>query len=182
MHWYIDLLERHFVGRISLGMVYVRAMPALEAPMRHCAAMRRPTEWEPGATAAPTKDSAVQATSKLFRAWNRSDAEDKILEKTACISTGALGIHGVATPALTSAAMMSSYTSASVSFVESPRLQDDVVDSHNGRGTQDRIRLNELLGAQGDQSDPSSCVEFRFMLVVGIHQILHFNGLRLLVL
>ena len=51
--------------------------------MRVCAAMSRPIDLEPDAMAEPMKAITVAPTSKVLRAWKRSELEDKIEAKTA---------------------------------------------------------------------------------------------------
>lgn len=80
----------------------------MEAPMSVWLAMSLPMDCDPGAMAAPTNAITVQTTSRLFLAWNKSEADDKMLQNTACTRIIQFGTHDADATPLRSCDMMPS--------------------------------------------------------------------------
>lgn len=78
-----DLLGLHFLGKISLGTLYARAVEEKPNPIRICATMSRYMLCEPGATADPMNDITQPTTRISFRAWKVSDADEMTGARTA---------------------------------------------------------------------------------------------------
>lgn len=55
--------------------------------------MSRPMVFDPGAIAAPMNETTQDPTSKVFRAWKVSDAEEMTGPRTACAKDNELGTH-----------------------------------------------------------------------------------------
>lgn len=88
-----DLLGLHFLGQISEGTQYANGTVAKPNPIRIWATITRYTLLEPGAMAEPMNDMTHGTTSRSFRAWNVSEADEMRGEITACTSDRALGIQ-----------------------------------------------------------------------------------------
>jgi hypothetical protein len=104
-----DLLGLHFLGQISEGTQYAKGTVANPNPIRIWATITRYTLLEPGAIAAPMNEMMHGTTSRVFRAWNVSEAEEMSGEITAWTSDRALGIQVCVAVPFRSVPMYDSY-------------------------------------------------------------------------